>query len=397
MIFATGISALAIYVAVPVSQDPSSVERTTRAETATLVAGATVFARACLECHGPTGPSSFDLTSESARIRSSATAALAVREGLMPPWLPSRSGQSLHGSRELSPVDRQALLAWLDAGAPGPVSAPEPIAGSAISSAPSNHQSPNVRLADITSGWVLSANPGMVIRAFAIGQKLHEQLLIAGVEMHCESPGLIHEVSLLTDSAGFATRLDAADPDPGYDALGDIGLVASGSAGAVSRLSPRWMLPQGFAISIPRDSVIVAEVHTDARGKIEPTTTSIDLIPAELGARVLHPLSLNEIRPVTIEEDTLAIAIHVRADGYTKSLCVRALSADGLSVTLLDIPSWNDRLSEPWVFLEPFRLCAGSTISVESVRHPTESQDSAESQATSMMGSGGPTVVILTH
>ncbi len=237
----------------------------------------------------------------------------------------------------------------------------------------------------------------MIIRAFAIPQKLHEPLLIAGVEMHCETPGLIHEVSLLTDSAGFALRLDAADPDPGYDALGDIGLVASGSAGAVSRLSPRWMLPNGFAISIPRDSVIVAEVHTDARGKVEPTTTAIDLIPADLGARVVRSLSLNEIRPMTLEDETLAIAIHVRADANIKSLCVRAQATDGQVLTLLDIPNWNDRLSEPWIFLDPVRICAGSTISVESVRHAAEPQNATESQATSMMGAGGPTVVILAH
>ncbi len=355
-----------------------------------VVAGAEVFSRACLSCHRSEGPSAFDLSTDAARIRRSATAALAVRDGLMPPWLPATTGSPLRGSRELSAVDERALLAWLDAGAPGPLPTTpgEP---------PHPGRAPldGARLEAVTNGWKLGAQPGMAIRTFAVSPKANAPLLVAGLELNCDSPGLIHRVSLLADSAGFARRLDTADPEPGYDAVGDIGLVASGSAGAVSRLAPRWELPHGFAIRIPPESVFVTEVHADARGKVESSTASIDLLPADPESRVLDALSLSGLRPIVVDGNMRAIAILVRTGSNTQSLRVRAVAPDGHETILLDIPRWNERLSEPWVFLDPVEICAGSRLTVESIKNPLAEQRPELSQARTMTNLGEPVVVIL--
>ena len=99
----------------------ASADQQIHAENLQISAGAQVFSKSCLPCHGANSPAALDLTDPIALRRRATTASQVVRDGLMPPWLPSESGAPLKHSRKLSATDRAALLEWLDQSALGKV------------------------------------------------------------------------------------------------------------------------------------------------------------------------------------------------------------------------------------------------------------------------------------
>lgn len=215
---------------------------------------------------------------------------------------------------------------------------------------------------------------------------------VRGVRLVCQSPGAVHSVSLLADTGGYATRLDASDPEAGYDAPGDIGLRASGSEGAASRLDPSWVLPPGFALEIPSQSTLVVEAHAEGRGKSESAACRVDLIAAVPGSTIVRAHSFSRLRPATIPECARAVAVMVRAAANAQTIEVVATSPDGARTLLLNIPRWNDRFSEPWVFDPPVPLDTGSLLSVEWTRDPEAPEIPPTSHAAAM---SEPTVVVL--
>lgn len=357
--------------------------------------GALIFARSCLPCHARESPVGLDFSTPEVLRRRAPTAAAVVRSGLMPPWLPSTAGAPLSHARLLTQTDRATLIAWLDRGAPIPPLAARAIPLSSTTALPAAKPwAPvdaglSIRIAD---GWQVEADPGMKLRSFAVASPTESDLLVRTIEMRADEPGLVHAVSLLWDETGFGARLDRGDPLPGYDAVGDIGLQWSGSGGSVSRLMPRFGLPAGYAIRIPAQATLVAEVHAEGRGKVESPGITVRLYPPYEPVRVLQPLSFSGVRPVTVTEPITAVAINIRASSRVQSIQVVAIDSTGIARTLLDIPEWNERLAEPWIFEPPVVLAAGSelvvrsTLSIEAKQFPLDAHAAAMSI---------PTVVVL--
>ena len=85
---------------------------------------------------------------------------------------------------------------------------------------------------------------------------------LRAIEFHPASPRGIHHASFLIDTTGSARRLDDAEPGPGYDGMGDIGLNQAGALGAWSPGSGVFEFPQGVARLIPKDGDFVIEEPT---------------------------------------------------------------------------------------------------------------------------------------
>jgi len=363
--------------------------------------GATVFANSCLPCHGIDSPAAVDLSNQGNFQRRLPTAAKLVREGIMPPWLASATGAPLAHSRRLSDHDRAALLDWLDHGAPREVIA---LGQPAMTSVRSGHSGPAAPAAPshdpsacdssirIAQDWQIGADPGMQLRTFAMMP--HEEIpkYIQGIELDADAPGVVHSVSFVWDQRGYGLRLDASDPQPGYDAVGDIGLQASGAGGTVSRLKNPWRLPAGYAIEIARDAALVAEVHAEGRGKVESPAVTILFIEAVEPFRILHAHSFSSVRPATIASRCDAVSIAIRAGNRVESIQVIAQHPTGASRILLDIPIWNERFSEPWFFDPPVDLSAGTQLTVRSTINPLAEINPLDAHAELM---SQPTVVIL--
>lgn len=345
-------------------------------EPTTIWPGASVFANSCLPCHGADGPASVDLSDLANMRRRAPTAAKLVRERLMPPWLASDTGAPLAHSRKLSDQDRTALLDWLDHNAPGEVIAlgqPAMTSGRSVPAAPAA-PSHDPRACDssirIAQDWQIGADPGMQLRTFAMTPQEEVPKHIQGIELDADAPGVVHSVSFVWDQRGYGLRLDASDPQPGYDAVGDIGLQASGAGGTVSRLKNPWRLPAGYAIEIARDAALVAEVHAESRGKVESPAVTIRFIAAVEPFRILHAHSFSSIRPATIASRCDAVSIAIRAGSRVESIQVIAQHPTGALCILLDIPVWNERFSEPWFFDPPVDLSGGTKLTVRSTINP---------------------------
>ena len=230
----------------------------------------------------------------------------------------------------------------------------------------------------------------MTLRSFAIKQdptmNPDAPKFFNAIEFVADAPGVVHSISFLWDELGYAARLDASDPAPGYDAVGDIGLQVSASSGGVSRLSTLWRLPKGYAMKIPIDAVLVAEVHAEGRGKVESTAGNVCFFTPEFPCKLVHAIAISPSRPATIASACEAVSISIRAGSRVQSIDVFAKDAKGQLQCVLNIPKWNERLSEPWMFDPPLALEAGtelivqSTVNADAVQTPLDAHAAAMSQ-----------------
>ena len=359
----------------------ASADQHIHAENPQISNGAQVFSKSCLPCHGANSPAALDLTDPIALRRRATTAAQVVRDGLMPPWLPSESGAPLKHSRKLSATDRASLLEWLDQSAQGKVPS------AVVTPRPSQECEIAFRVAD---GLQVGGDPGMTLRSFAIKQdptmNPDTPKFFNAIEFVADAPGVVHSVSFLWDELGYAARLDASDPAPGYDAVGDIGLQVSGSSGCVSRLSTLWQLPKGYAMKIPVDAVLVAEVHAEGRGKMESTAGNVCFLAPEFPCKLVHAIAISPSRPAKVASACEAVSISIRAGSRVQSIDVFAKDAKGQLQCVLNIPKWNERLSEPWMFDPPLALGAGtelivkSTVNADAQKTPLDAHAAAMSQ-----------------
>lgn len=355
------------------------------AERAPQSDGERIFINACLPCHARGDESGLDLTAPGTLARRALTAAQVVRDGTMPPWLPSPAGAHLLRSRALSGDDRRVLLAWLaNAGRDAECAVP--------AKTQSQPQIPAVFTVRVGEGWLLSSDPGLNVRSFALTPSIEQPLAIGGFELVADAPGVVHGVSLLFDQHGYGLRLDASDPGAGYEAVGDIGLHASGSAGAVSRLMPRLTLPRGYAIEVPPRAALIVEAHAQGRGRPESPAATIRFLPAEHGAHILHPYSFSRTRPAQLTASGVAVGVSIRAGSRVQSIEVVAVGAAGATTRLLEIPAWNERFSEPWFFDPPVMLCEGTHLEVRSTANLIAERTPPDAHAAAM---SEPTVVLL--
>jgi|GEM_PF-1559672 len=365
----------------------ASADQHIHAENLQISAGAQVFSKSCLPCHGANSPAALDLTDPIALRRRATTAAQVVRDGLMPPWLPSESGAPLKDLRKLSATDRAALLKWLDQSAQGKVPS------AVVTPRPSQECEIALRVAD---GWQVGGDPGMTLRSFAIKQDLtmnpDAPKFFNAIEFIADAPGVVHSISFLWDALGYAARLDASDPAPGYDAVGDIGLQVSGSSGGVSRLSTLWRLPKGYAMKIPIDAVLVAEVHAEGRGKVESSAGNVCFLAPEFPCKLVHAIAISPSRPAKVASACEAVSISIRAGSRVQSIDVFAKDAKGQLQCVLNIPKWNERLSEPWMFDPPLALEAGTELIVQSTVNADAEQTPPDAHAAAM---SQPMIVVL--
>ena len=236
----------------------------------------------------------------------------------------------------------------------------------------------------------------MTLRSFAIKQdptmNPDAPKFFNAIEFVADAPGVVHSISFLWDELGYAARLDASDPAPGYDAVGDIGLQVSGSSGGVSRLSTLWRLPKGYAMKIPIDAVLVAEVHAEGRGKVESAAGNVCFLAPEFPCKLVHAIVISSSRPATIASACEVVSISIRAGSRVQSIDVFAKDAKGQVQCVLNIPKWNERLSEPWMFDPPLALGAGTELIVQSTVNTDAQKTPLDAHAAAM---SQPMIVVL--
>jgi hypothetical protein len=392
-----------------------------------------LVARRCGGCHVDGGPAPFDLVSYDDVASRAQFVRYVVDEGLMPPWLPDDRGPALAHDNRLTADERRTLSRWVAEGRPRgersvgsatprdivtpadatPVeatpAAATPASARAASATSANSTSanatsvaetaalgahptrdgataPGVVRADQDGPWALPAEGARDMRSFVLPLGNNEPLRVRAVSWTSSEPTALHGVTLLADPHGIGAMLDGGSSAAGYDAMGDVGLLPSGTHGALGVGLPRLQLPDGYVFELPARSDLVAEVHAQPVGRPLQLTGSVELTlhTGDEPARALAPLSLlvthidvpaGEADHRLQDEIELPCAVDLvgvlpRAGSVCRQLELTRRAPPGDAAApppadevLLSIPDWNPHFRRPFLFREPVRLEPGTRLS----------------------------------
>ncbi|WZO98056.1 ascorbate-dependent monooxygenase [Isosphaeraceae bacterium EP7] len=231
----------------------------------------------CQDCHRPGQVAPFSLlTYEQARKRASDIGHV-TGEKIMPPWPASTNvGGPFRDARVLSDAEIKTLADWAAADCPegDPKDAPAPREFS--SDWP---MGPPDLVVTMPEPYKLEASGDDVFRVFVLPTNLPEDRWIRAVDLKPGNRAVVHHVIAGVDTSGRGRELDAADPGPGYEALGGFGPGVP-----IRAFLPIWVpgstprnTPEGSGYVLPKGADLLIQMHYHKNGKPETDATSIGL------------------------------------------------------------------------------------------------------------------------
>jgi hypothetical protein len=343
------------------------------------------IARHCLPCHGATGTAPIKLDSPEALRRHRTLAAMLVADGTMPPAMNLAANAA--NARTLSSAERARIIAALEGGSSVEVVAARddtrtdagakarawtPPAEARTPPAEARIQSAGARISP-AQAWTAPARGGARLRTFTAATTARKVRGIRWADPAELAQSPIRFASFAVDTRGVMRRLEAASGEPGgVESMGNVGTTPSGALGALSRVAPVLMLPEGFHFDVPAGDLVM-EVLAEPIGRpaeVLPRIAWIDA--AETDARPVRALAL-PVASLALEPgecttrrlthvaqgDLDIVAVIVKGGAFLRSARVTA----GAAIT--DIPDFRMAFNEPFVLRNPHRVAAGSAIVAE--------------------------------
>lgn len=340
------------------------------AMTATAADGGRILREKCGDCHraGEAAPFAFDSRQDvvSRRIQIDKV----IRSGFMPPWKPRGSARFAH-SRELSHAERETLLAWIAAGAPGELPPPQPrrewTAG------------PPDRIYTMSGAQTVPAASADLYQCFVIPLD-GKAGWIRAFEFQPGNRRVVHHALVFIDTSGTALQLDHKDPAPGYRCFGVPGFLPTSAIGGWSPGNRMVELPAETAIRLPSRGALVFQIHYHATGKPESDQSRIGLyftgqaptkrlLDVALGSRAIDiPAGARGYRVTdhfTLPVDVDAVGIIPHAHYLARQMAGRAVRPDGRKIELLRIDDWDFNWQENFRYEAPLRLPEGTRLEMD--------------------------------
>jgi hypothetical protein len=228
--------------------------------------------------------------------------------------------------------------------------------------------------------FAVPAEGADVYQHFVFPLGLTRERYLRGIEVRPGNPRVAHHAVGLLDRSGKARQLDAASPEPGYRGMGGPGFLPSGfTPGYVPGQTPRAFAP-GSAITLPKGTDLVLQMHYHPTGKPETDQTEIGLYFTDqkptIHANILLLGSSDiDIRPgdaAYTVTDEFKIPVNVRVNSIWahmhfigKAVRVWAELPDGSARRLLSIRDWDFNWQDTYHYAAPFRLPAGTIVRAE--------------------------------
>lgn len=297
----------------------------------------------------------------------------------MPPWKPVMGCGDFLGERRLTDDAIHVIGAWVNAGAP--------------EGDPRNLPPPQ----DFSEGWPLG-EPDLVLstgsdysppadrdtfRVFVLPAEFAADRYLRAVDVRPRARDIVHHVTVCTDTTGAAERLDAADPDPGFDLFGGGFEIPFGVLGVWVPGADPLPLPEGVALRIPAGARMVLQIHYHPHTGYTPPdqteialyfqTNLIDKIADTMTFYVQNieiPAGANNVvvrRSSTIGSDIDVYASLGHMHYLGRSIRGEAILPDGTRVCLLDIEDWDLHWQSSYRYRAPVHLPAGTIIEVTGV------------------------------
>jgi mono/diheme cytochrome c family protein len=315
----------------------------------------------CAECHRPTGIAPMSLMSYKDSRPWAKSIKQRVADRSMPPWFADPNHGEFSNNPSLSQADIDAVVAWVDAGAPKGddkdlPAAPKFTEGWTIGT-------PDVVLS-MGEEYTVPAEGTVPYLYFTIPTNFTEDKWVQAVEIKPGDRRVVHHViASLTDGPVQA---------------GSSGRTArSGSLGGITPNKTGFIYPPGVARLVKKGSSIVLQMHYTTNGVSSKDRTSVGLVFAKekpkqvlgggnaLNARFVIPpgASNHEVKSsTTFREDTYLSALmphmHVRGKDFTYTV----VYPDGKSEIILNVPKYNFDWQLTYELKKPLFLPKGTRL-----------------------------------
>ena len=343
---------------------------------------APLFVEHCAACHQPGGVAPFSvLTYDEVRPWARAIRQAALTRS-MPPWKPEPGyGGPFLAERRLSDAEIDLVARWVDAGAPEGDPADLPPMHAAMAGG-WRLGTPDLVI-EMPAPYTLRAGGegDDILRKFAIPIPTRETRYVKGVEFQPGNPRVVHHANLKIDPTPASRRLDAEDPEPGYegvtpfDARFPFGYFLGWTPGQARPLEA-----DGMAWRLDPGSDLLLELHLTPSDEPEPVRSRIaffftDEAPTKvpftirLGRQDLDIppgaadyLSVDRyVLPVDVEVHGVQPHAHYLAEdvrGY-------ATLPDGTRWPLIHIDDWSFHWQDFYRYATPFVLPRGTELTME--------------------------------
>jgi Flp pilus assembly protein TadD len=337
----------------------------------------------CSGCHRPGQLASFSLlTYADARAQAGAIAE-AVADRHMPPWLPDPAYGTFANERILTADQIETIQRWVEGGAPE--GDPSDLPPAPVFAAGWQLGQPDLVL-DLPETFTLDAGTGDVFRNFVIPVPIASRRYVRGVEFRpfdsaqgtATNAGVIHHAVMGLDRTRASRRLDAVDPESGYEGMfadtfenpdGFFVGWTPGKAAAFEGAELAWPLEPATDVVLqlhllPSDKPVAVRPQigfyfTDTPPNRSPMlvklgTTTIDIPPGEQQ----HVVTDRFVLPVDVD----VVSIYPHAHYVAREIEASARLADGSTRPLIRIRSWDFMWQDVYRLRTPQFLPRGSAI-----------------------------------
>jgi hypothetical protein len=337
-----------------------------------------IFQTHCQVCHHPGGIGPFSLMDYETAKPMSLQIRVNVLMGVMPPWKPVAGCGSFAGENRLTASEISMIDAWGKAGSPEGNRADLP------------------RRLEFPDQWELGT-PDLTLtmpapfsrqtttdiyRMVPIGPVFDHDVYMSAMEIRPLARAHVHHILVHLDSSGEADRLDAADPDVGYEPTPlSIGFTPSGFLGTWISGQVPFVMPEGTAIRLPAGSRIVLEIHYHPQGGVVgPDVVAVGVHFKRDRVKQLLQYSSVDNQSFVIPANApdyhitksaeLSEPIHLRSMGahmhyLGQTFRVTVTLPDGSQQCLLNVVRWDPHWQGLYTYEPAVALPAHSRIDVE--------------------------------
>lgn len=298
----------------------------------------------------------------------------------MPPWLPEPGYGAFAGERRLTDGELSVLEGWVEAGAPEGEARDLPAAPA--TSRGWQLGEPDL-VVEMDRPYTLAPGGEDVYRNFVIPIHVEAPTFVSALELHPGNPKIVHHARILVDRRGDSRRLDARDPEPGYDGM--LADAAEFPDGLFLGWSPGKMPLEGeepFVWRLEPGTDLVLQFHMLPTDKPEAIRASVGLhftnepprkraAVLQLGTRAID-IPAGE-GAYTIEDSytfpaaVQVLGIYPHAHYLCREMQAFATLPDGTKTWLLWIKAWDFYKQDEYRYQTPVSLPEGTRVTMRYV------------------------------
>jgi peroxiredoxin len=354
-----------------------------------------ILQKNCQACHRPGEVGPFSLMTYRQAVNWATDIKDYAQSRKMPPWKISE-GVEYHNQRRLSDKDIAVLAAWADNGTPAgdEKDAPPP-----VKFAEGWKLGPPDLILSVSDDFQVGASGNDAFRCFVLPTNLTEDKYVEAVEVKPSNPRVVHHALCYIDTKGQGRALEKQqldspkkdphggneqDKGPGYYGGMSVGFVPTSSLGGWAPGQLPHVLPEGTAISLPKGSDVVMQLHFHRTGRVEKDRTQIGVYFAKkkverpyqggfmMGIFAVIPAKNDHFvvrGSTTVTQDMVLHEImpHMHMLGKDIKVTMTPPEGEGKATLLFHIKDWDYNWQETYYFKQPLNLKAGTKLELEAI------------------------------